>query len=322
MALMENLVLDKLLPLASHSLHSFTPVTFTLTHSTTVTVHSTQPAAISVLPTYSSTQQYVPNGNLPFPLQSWDQARYLWPLLLIFAILGMLFCTSGLVFTLFFCYRRKYQPQSQSRLDTNNGHNNNSHPSPTMHSIFPHTTKSTPGNTTRPLSRILPWLSVRSATSRETLSFQNSARDLMANKEAYTNKTNVLNDSWISRLLHRSGPQTATPSSPSIQFISTFVPMDRSPLTLVPRADILNDPERRRGVDELDLWEQKQKQHSAVWRFAPKDYPESPDAGPSTFSRLREMQTNYEDHPNPGTPGTPGTPGLNSRPMMVNSKQV
>ncbi|KAG1144813.1 hypothetical protein G6F37_003739 [Rhizopus arrhizus] len=36
----------------------------------------------------------------------------------------------------------------------------------------------------------------------------------------------------------------------------TFVPIHTS-LNLVPRSEILNDPERRRGVDEVDLWEKK-----------------------------------------------------------------
>lgn len=37
----------------------------------------------------------------------------------------------------------------------------------------------------------------------------------------------------------------------------TFVPMDTSPMTLVPRSEVLRDPARRRGIDALDLWEQK-----------------------------------------------------------------
>ncbi|KAI8330630.1 hypothetical protein BC941DRAFT_475495 [Chlamydoabsidia padenii] len=42
---------------------------------------------------------------------------------------------------------------------------------------------------------------------------------------------------------------------------STFVPIESSPLTLVPRAAIWQDPMRRRGVNELDLWERKQQHH-------------------------------------------------------------
>ncbi|KAI9259665.1 hypothetical protein BDA99DRAFT_573020 [Phascolomyces articulosus] len=40
---------------------------------------------------------------------------------------------------------------------------------------------------------------------------------------------------------------------------STFVPITTSPLTLVPRMEVWEDPQRRRGVDELDLWEKKQQ---------------------------------------------------------------
>lgn len=42
---------------------------------------------------------------------------------------------------------------------------------------------------------------------------------------------------------------------------STFVPIDASSLTLVPRSLIWKDPSRRRGVDELDMWEKRQYQY-------------------------------------------------------------
>ncbi|KAG1234009.1 hypothetical protein G6F68_002742 [Rhizopus microsporus] len=58
----------------------------------------------------------------------------------------------------------------------------------------------------------------------------------------------------------------------------TFVPIHTS-LNLVPRSEILNDPERRRGVDELDMWEKKKQSKTTtqqVWKFPfTRAYPES-----------------------------------------------
>ncbi|ORX61302.1 hypothetical protein DM01DRAFT_1394971 [Hesseltinella vesiculosa] len=51
-------------------------------------------------------------------------------------------------------------------------------------------------------------------------------------------------------------PLTQLPESVT-RVPSTFIPIDTSSLTLVPRATIWKDPERRRGVDELALWENK-----------------------------------------------------------------
>ncbi|CAO3647804.1 unnamed protein product [Cunninghamella echinulata] len=45
-----------------------------------------------------------------------------------------------------------------------------------------------------------------------------------------------------------------------LSYPSTFIPIDASSLTLVPRSLIWKDPNRRRGVDELDLWEKRQQQ--------------------------------------------------------------
>ncbi|KAG2221517.1 hypothetical protein INT45_008842 [Circinella minor] len=45
---------------------------------------------------------------------------------------------------------------------------------------------------------------------------------------------------------------------------TTFIPINKSPLTLVPRMEVWQDPQRRRGVDELDLWEKKQQQKHPI----------------------------------------------------------
>lgn len=54
-----------------------------------------------------------------------------------------------------------------------------------------------------------------------------------------------------------------------------FVPIHTS-LHLVPREEILNDPARRHGVDEVKLWEQRQ-QEKPFWKFM-TDYPDSPES--------------------------------------------
>jgi hypothetical protein len=93
---------------------------------------------------------------------------------------------------------------------------------------------------------------------------------------------------------HRSLP-IITQSRPSdaidnlnIPISSTFVPIDSSSLTLVPRSEIWLDPDRRRGVDELDMWERRKTDgglsvpiapQPILWRFTTDGnaYPDSPE---------------------------------------------
>ncbi|KAI8096248.1 uncharacterized protein BX664DRAFT_323454 [Halteromyces radiatus] len=79
------------------------------------------------------------------------------------------------------------------------------------------------------------------------------------------------------RQLAIPGPATTQPLAPiyttssalgdrymaSSMVSPTFVPIQASPLTLVPRDAIWKDPQRRRGVNELELWEQKQQQQQS-----------------------------------------------------------
>ncbi|KAI7872995.1 hypothetical protein BDF14DRAFT_1750886 [Spinellus fusiger] len=251
---------------------TLTPETLTLTRETTVTL---------LRPTYSSVYKAIETNTMtshsipPYPLQHLSQAKYLWPVLLTFAIFGMLAILSLLVYgSVHLCRYLCKSPNTSLNLSI-----------PTLSFHEKHIFRQQDQ-----LPRTFPWLS-RSSSSHETLAFQNSARDLIANKEAY--KASMVDHRWLSRFLHRPmAPPTEVnrSSSPTIQFVSTFVPIDDSPLTLVPRSDILNDPQRRRGVDEVDLWEQKQKKSVPLWRFPSRDYPESPEVGPSSFSALSGMQ--------------------------------
>ncbi|KAI7894468.1 uncharacterized protein EV154DRAFT_415255 [Mucor mucedo] len=107
--------------------------------------------------------------------------------------------------------------------------------------------------------------------------------------------------SWLTKILpnkFRSTPRhmslpilnnRPTIDNLNVPISSTFKPIDKSFLTLVPRSEIWLDPNRRRGVDELDIWERKKSGTIVVpeevlpaplmWRFpSASAYPDSPDS--------------------------------------------
>ncbi|KAI9489081.1 hypothetical protein BDB00DRAFT_876751 [Zychaea mexicana] len=92
-----------------------------------------------------------------------------------------------------------------------------------------------------------------SSSGREPMEFENSASDL---------KAQFAPASWPAVMQQEKRPlRLDSPVENSEQPISsTFVPINTSPLTLVPRMEVWEDPQRRRGVDELDMWEKKQQQ--------------------------------------------------------------
>ncbi|KAI9250022.1 hypothetical protein BY458DRAFT_493943 [Sporodiniella umbellata] len=71
-------------------------------------------------------------------------------------------------------------------------------------------------------------------------------------------------------------------SSPTRQ--SNFKPINTS-LHLVPREEIMCDPARRHGVDELQLWERKQQNNNQYWKFLSTDYPDSPESVKTRITR-------------------------------------
>ncbi|KAI8641510.1 hypothetical protein BD408DRAFT_417940 [Parasitella parasitica] len=93
-----------------------------------------------------------------------------------------------------------------------------------------------------------------------------------------------------------SGNDGQTIENLHIPISSTFVPIEKSSLTLVPRSEIWLDPQRRRGVDELDMWERKNSdteiqtiavpEPQPVWRFPSQQnaYPDSPESFERRFS--------------------------------------
>ncbi|KAI9247322.1 hypothetical protein BY458DRAFT_494586 [Sporodiniella umbellata] len=78
-------------------------------------------------------------------------------------------------------------------------------------------------------------------------------------------------------------PEVTKHLKPSVHKEEPLLPVHTS-LNLVPRSEILNDPARRRGVDEVDLWERKQSVKlqappNALWKFPlSRAYPDSPES--------------------------------------------
>ncbi|KAI8350170.1 hypothetical protein BD560DRAFT_427469 [Blakeslea trispora] len=115
-------------------------------------------------------------------------------------------------------------------------------------------------------------------------------------------------------LRHKSLPIVFASTGSSIDNLnipisSTFVPIDKTSLTLVPRSEIWLDPHRRRGVDELDIWERKYssttptenqtvidsepKSSTPMWRFPSQEaYPDSPES----FERRLSMPLEAQSH--------------------------
>ncbi|ORZ13123.1 hypothetical protein BCR42DRAFT_419232 [Absidia repens] len=88
---------------------------------------------------------------------------------------------------------------------------------------------------------------------------------------------------------HHAESSLSSPVSP------TFVPIETSPLTLVPRAAIWKDPQRRRGVNELDLWEQKQQQQRRPTMVTDQHVDHAPT--PSTYSTHEKIQSDFIPFP-------------------------
>ncbi|KAI8390945.1 uncharacterized protein BYT42DRAFT_475679, partial [Radiomyces spectabilis] len=157
------------------------------------------------------------------------------PILIAFAAVGVLS-----IFSFIFCMI--YRCATQKKLRHND--DPDQYPFPQL-SQKPESDAANPG---RSMSRILPWLMIKSPNNER----MESERDAHINGG---NKTEIV-----------------TSSLPG-----TFVPMHTSPLTLVPRHEIMGDPSRRRGVDEVDMWEQRQQQlrRPPMWQFN-GDFPDSP----------------------------------------------
>ncbi|KAG1057299.1 hypothetical protein G6F43_000844 [Rhizopus delemar] len=168
-----------------------------------------------------------PTENMCMTMKSWErQIHHGLPVILAFAILGMLALAGGLGYLTYRLYHQKKRSLSH-RKDAE---------------------KASSG-----LPTIVPWLAISSPAS---FSPTDTPR------------------------IHAN--QSLQPHTDHLS--PTFMPIHTS-LNLVPRSEILNDPARRRGVDEVDLWEKKQNEQephrrpAAFWRFPlTRAYPDSPES--------------------------------------------
>lgn len=252
------------------------PVTVTLTDVTFTTVESTlENNASTTLPEPPATnndQDANAIADRIHPGNAVDDHLYrLLPFLAVFAAIGMLAIFALLIYLGY----RFFRAGHHSAEDDDN------YPGP--HSLQ----SPSSGHTS-----ILPWFGARH-DDREAMAFDNSARDLMAHKEAYQDRREP---GWLDKMpwllslapfldrsrrgQRRRGLHMENVDQP---ISNTFVPDDTSPLTLVPRMEIWQDPQRRRGVDELALWEDKQhRSPRPVYRFASESsYLHSPNASSS-----------------------------------------
>ncbi|KAI9361342.1 hypothetical protein BD770DRAFT_470715 [Pilaira anomala] len=271
-------------------------VTSTLTASTTATVATTH-----TYPTATTTN---------YAEDLWEHRihRFL-PVILAFAIIGILTVFVCLVYLAYRFYqanrssRKRHQQQHQRRRRD-------------AEEALKFEDENKTGSTT--LSNIIPWLAIPSplhASSytnhrpkqREPIRYEKSDLNRIMMEDNDTRSSRRPSFAWLIKILpnktarprHVSLPILTGPTidNLNVPISSTFKPIDTSFLTLVPRSEIWLDPNRRRGVDELDIWERKksgtvvgeEQQQGTVsvaqpaaplmWRFPSETaYPTSPES--------------------------------------------
>jgi hypothetical protein len=255
--------------------------------------------------------------------------RYL-PVILAFAIIGILTVLGSIVYLAYRFYQASIQRRRQNAEENNNNMNKEKKP------ISP---------ISATLSSVIPWLAIPSPTrhptdieehyvdfqpqQREPIRFEKSdLKRIMDDDTSITTRRPSLAPSWLTKILPNkfsttlnfsgqsrrhmslpilfSGNDGQTIDNLNIPISSTFVPIDKSSLTLVPRSEIWLDPHRRRGVDELDMWERKNSgteiqtiavpEPQPMWRFPSQQnaYPDSPDSFERSYS-LPNRRSNHID---------------------------
>ncbi|KAL0145637.1 hypothetical protein V8B55DRAFT_1348861 [Mucor lusitanicus] len=271
-----------------------------------------------------TTTSLVPETNTHLYAEDvWEHRihRYL-PVILAFAIIGILTVLGSLIYLAY----RLYQASAQRRRRRRQQAENNSDDDEEKKAISPMSAT---------LSNIIPWLAIPSPTrhptdteepyvdfqpqQREPIRFEKSdLKRIMDDDLSTSTRRPSLAPSWLAKLLpskfsttlNFSGPSRRHMSLPilfsgndrqaidnlNIPISSTFVPIDKSSLTLVPRSEIWLDPHRRRGVDELDMWERKNSgteiqtiavpEPQPMWRFPSQQnvYPDSPESFERRYS--------------------------------------
>lgn len=234
------------------------------------------------------------------------------PVILAFAIIGILTVLGSLVYLAY----RFYQANRSSRLRRRRRRDAEE----TLNFEDENNKKSgSPISTT--LSNIIPWLGITSPLhptepcasqhhqhQREPIRYEKSDLNRIMLSDSHTARRPSAAPSWLTKILpnkfrdtprHMSLPilnnNRPTIANLNVPISSTFKPIDKSFLTLVPRSEIWLDPNRRRGVDELDIWERKKSgtivapeeapPAPLMWRFpSASAYPDSPDSVERTFA--------------------------------------
>lgn len=304
---------DALESLRAHLIRPIATITQTDYVTSTITASSVpEPTSTNIVP---ETNRHL------YAEDVWEHRihRYL-PVILAFAIIGILTVLGSLIYLVY----RLYQASAQRRRRQQAEHN--SHSDEEKKPISPMSAT---------LSNIIPWLAIPSPTrhptdtdepyvdfqpqQREPIRFEKSdLKRIMDDDVSTSTRRPSLAPSWLAKLLPSKFSTTLTFSGPSrrhmslpilfsgndrqaidnlnIPISSTFVPIDKSSLTLVPRSEIWLDPHRRRGVDELDMWERKNSgteiqtiavpEPQPVWRFPSQQnvYPDSPESFERRYS--------------------------------------
>lgn len=244
--------------------------------------------------------------------------KYL-PVILAFAIIGILTVLGSLIYLAYRLYQASRQRRRQQAENNNSSDEEKKLISPISAT----------------LSNIIPWLAIPSPTrhptdteepyvdfepqQREPIRFEKSdLKRIIDNNTSTSTRRPSLAPSWLAKILPNKFSTTLNFSGPSrrhmslpilfsgndrqaidnlnIPISSTFVPIDKSSLTLVPRSEIWLDPHRRRGVDELDMWERKNSgteiqtiavpEPQPMWRFPSQQnvYPDSPESFERRYS--------------------------------------
>lgn len=255
--------------------------------------------------------------------------RYL-PVILAFAIIGILTVLGSLVYLVYRFYQASSQRRRQNAEENDNNMDEEKKP------ISP---------ISATLSNIIPWLAIPSPTrhptdieehyvdfqpqQREPIRFEKSdLKRIMDDDSSVSTRRPSLAPSWLTKILPNKFSTTLNFSGQSrrhmslpilfsgnnrqaidnlnIPISSTFVPIDKSSLTLVPRSEIWLDPHRRRGVDELDMWERKNSgteiqtiavpEPQPMWRFPSQQnaYPDSPDSYERRYSLLNRRSIHID----------------------------
>ncbi|KAI8080671.1 uncharacterized protein B0P05DRAFT_69408 [Gilbertella persicaria] len=250
--------------------------------------------------------------------------RSFFPVVLAFAIIGVLVVIGCLIYLAYrFCQASRTTDPGDTEFNFDDEHKK---------------TIISPISAT--LSHIIPWLAIPSPKPKDNTLFhpyqqepirfdKSDMRHVTSHRSSITSSTTrrpSLAPSWLTKILPNKFGTHAYPrpsrhmslpiifsnnDSPidnlNIPISSTFVPIDKSSLTLVPRSEIWLDPHRRRGVDELEMWEKRhhsttgtevqtivapEPQQPLMWRFPSQNaYPDSPES----FGRRFSLPLNYMD---------------------------